>query len=255
MNDFEDLAPDVDERVRATLRVDAAMPADVWARLAAALEAEAASPAGVAVLPPPTPLRARRTAWLPALAAAAAVLVIAGLVLPGMLRGPDPAPVAAPPADSAAATALDAAPEAFAAGTSRGAPPEELPARQVLASGARYDTAGLDRQVVQLLDTIGASNATLMASVQPDSTPTEGTAGFTASLEGLRECLETLTAAPQALVIDRASYRGSDAAVVVLPPQGASPEIEVFVVGPGCSHADPAIRAHSFVRLRGGPAE
>ena len=262
-SDAADLDPMVEARVRAALRASSGMPEDVWTRLSAALAAEAQQANGQAVV---VPLR-RRTSLVPGLVAAAVVLVLAGIVLPGTLRPAQPEPVAAPAV--ANAVSRQAGPEADAANPEAGAVaamamPESLaqaptatvlPAMQVTASGAEYTPRTLDDQVVRLLDTVGASNARLVANVQPDSTPTEGSTGFTATLEGLRDCLSALTTAPQALVIDRARFTGDDAAVVVLPPTDPASPFEVFVVGAQCSQADPAILVHAWIAPDAGSAE
>lgn len=222
--------PEVLEQVSAALHVPGGMPDDVWARISGAIEAESAA----------RKAKPHRGAWLGGLAAASVAIVAVGLLAPTGTQAP--APVAAEAADVAVA----AAPMVAAKTVS-----ENPPARTVLASGQHYEPSRLREQVYRLLDTAGASNTRLMANVETDPTPTEGTDGFTATVEGERACLNGLTQADQALVIDRAEFLGLDAGIVVLPPEASSHpgSFEVFVVAPDCSVTDPQVIAHSWFTL------
>jgi hypothetical protein len=108
--------------------------------------------------------------------------------------------------------------------------------------------------VQQVVDTIGASTARLMADVQPDVSLTEGSSGFTASLPLLRSCLTWLTGSSeiQALFVDRSTYVGIPAVVVAVP---ASPEgsllaaLDVWIVSLDCEQDQSSILGRDQVSL------
>ena len=116
---------------------------------------------------------------------------------------------------------------------------------------SRIQVETIDQAVTTLVDTIGAGRTRLMSSVTQESDPTEGDSGFTATVEGLAGCLLALTASPdrRALVIDRATFQGADAGIVVVPVglaarDDATPfdRIDVWVVTPDCgTSADPVV--------------
>ena len=239
-----------DERLQEQLRNLPAepMPAEVWAQLQAAIAAEqdgreAARPA-------------RRTRWLAIAGAAAAVVIVGGLVI-GTNRTPTPAPVAAnAPAtlsteqQSAIANADPSSARIVTAGFA--------PARKVMASHTNYEKSHLREQVASLLAGVGVDDPSDVASMPQASTPeTVGTTGFTATVKGLRDCLTSLTknAAAQALVVDRALFEGLDAGVLVMPtgtaaegtpaPTLTAGPLDVWVVDPACDVLNPHVMLHT----------
>lgn len=211
---------------------------------------------------------------------AAAPPVADGQVEPSVLAtgprtSPDPAePTAAPatPADSAPAQ-----PTGQPGGEATGEPddpapaPTEspdvvgpsgamaVPARLVLASGTDYSPQAMTPQVTSLITTAGLVQGDDMASdvVEVHASaprglpPLVGSAGFTADVEALRDCVSRLHAAKggdaaglamPALLVDRASFNGVDAGVVVMlhSSPGAKPYLDVAVVGPDCTDDDVA---------------
>jgi hypothetical protein len=228
------------------------MPAPVWDRLSRVLAAEqaaraaAGSPAGADASADVVPIgtrtarreeaRTRRTRLLGGLVAAAVVVVAAGLGL-SALRGtsPGPAPVAAGAAE-------DAAVDGGAA-----------PALQITRTGTNYAQASFDDQVADLLasdevqDTLpralGAASGEAAVPVEAEDVAPVGEDGFTSSWAGLRACVAGLagSAQVQAIVVDRATYEGRDAGVVVLPTVRTTATVDVWVVEPGCGQADPRV--------------
>ena len=175
-----------------------------------------------------------------------------------------------PAAPAAPAAAPYGAPEAAPAPTGvaakSGGGDWVQPARVVLASGTDYTPAGLGTQVTGLLDRVGVDDAEDARAMPIEtSLPAVGASGFTASMTALRECITALTESTQsqALVVDRATYQGSDAGVVVAPtyddPPSTSPaptatlttdmgELDVWVVNPDCSVVDPSVMLHVLHR-------
>ncbi|MFZ4484975.1 MAG: hypothetical protein ACOYO9_00160 [Candidatus Nanopelagicales bacterium] len=243
--------PEPDAWVSAALRVEASMPSLVWERLDAALRDESDARARLGVtdgIATVTELasRRRRPSLLTGMVAAAVVLVAAGLVLPFVRdSGGSADSIVAGEAPMALPGAIeDAAPKS--AGSA--------PARQVVASGIDYSAGTLPTDVRQVVDTIGASSARLMSDVQPDPSMTEGVEGFTSSLPLLKACLTWLTGSDklQALFVDRASFEGSPAAVVVVPASGAVSilqSLEVWIVTLDCTQDDSSILGHETVSL------
>ncbi len=95
--------------------------------------------------------------------------------------------------------------------------------------------------------------------VSPVTLPIEG--GFTQSWDALRACLTWLakSAQAQALVVDRATYEGVDAGVVVAPASQVDPAtspppsttvessmgtLDVWVVKPECQQVKDGIMEH-----------
>ena len=240
-----------DAWVSAALRVETSMPSSVWERLDAALrdESDARSSLGVtegiATVTELAPRR-RRPSLLTGMIAAAAVVVAAGLVIPVMRdSGDSPESIVAAEAPMALPAAIEnAAPKSAG----------NAPARQVVASGIDYSAGTLPSDVRQVVDTIGASSARLMSDVQPDPSMTEGVEGFTSSLPLLKACLAWLTGSDklQALFVDRASFEGSPAAVVVVPASGGVSILEsldVWIVTLDCTQTDSSILGHETVSL------
>lgn len=278
------LDDDVQARLTAALSSTGPMPDDVWRRLESALSdesaarraAEAAVPltaagTGTDLLAP----RRRRTPLLAGLVAAAAAVVAVAVIAPQLTGGgggelvateaapvasaaraaadapapkePAPLAAAAPPADGAAPSApAPVAAEAAPVASMRSRSDAPFAARQVMRSGTDYTAETIDQAVMTLVDTVDASHARLMSSVAQEPDPTEGDTGFTATVEGIAGCLRALTAAAdrQALLIDRATFQGADAGIVVVPVGLAASDhstpfqqIDIWVVTPDCGTA------------------
>ncbi len=241
-----------------------AMPAAVWSRLQSVLNAEAATRAAdshdnvvlLAAGPNRTPSRPMR--WAGGLVAASVAVVAVGLAI-GVTRGTDAAvSVAGGALATASAATLDkmATTESTPESLTAAAPNAEMAvvpaAKVVLASSTNYLPDELPGQVVSLVKNAGfRTPEEAMAKQMPTSAmPVED--GFTASWEALRACLTALTKSPdaQALIVDRATYAGDDAGVIVTPamPEDADPAtpsptftvdttygaFDVWVVNPEC---------------------
>ncbi len=212
---------------------DPPMPEETWARLQAALRAEAPVVAG----------RGSRTArWAGGLVAAGVAVVAVGIAAT-VLRSGGGAVVADAGAENAAgAVAKMSAPSASAfaaadaavpastlapeaADTSSGAPfdttaADVVPAaRAVLDSRTDYQPGALPGQVVSLVKQAGFSTLrdAVTKQMPPPAMPVDD--GFTASWDRLRDCITWLTHSEQAqaLVVDRGTYSGVEAGVVVAP--------------------------------------
>ena len=252
MNDHVDAGDQGPEPwVTALLRGPDEMPSAVWERLEAALKAESdARSAGEVTVSMATISMAtesmatvtdlaprRRRSLLTGLVAAALVLVAVGIVVP-VTRGSDADPKSIVAAEASDSFANDPA----------------SPSRQVVASGINYSDESMPADIRQVVDSIGASSARLIADVTPDASMTEGQDGFTSSLPTLRSCIAWLTGSDQiqALFVDRATYKGSPAAVVVVPTSaGVSilESLEVWVVALDCNQKDSSILGHDMVSL------
>lgn len=246
------------------------MPDEVWSRLTGALGAEAAERAAgdhenvVVLTPTNRPSRGMR--WAGGLVAASVAIVAVGLAVNTVRGGSsDQVTVAGGAAMTTAPAAkaedrvaeLAASPEALSQAASEqpvtAAAPEVIPAaRMVLASNTNYLPDELQGQVVSLVKNAGFKTAKeAMDKVVPmASMPVDD--GFTASWDALRACLTWLTqsADSQALIVDRATYAGHDAGVIVAPaivpdadPTTPSPTVtldtrygafDVWVVNPDC---------------------
>lgn len=266
------------------------IPAWAWDRIDAALTAEsqdrsAAEATADAVVVPldSAPSRASRSGragyrWVGGLVAAALVVVVGGVVVTSLRTTSDSSDAVV--AAVAFATTENAAAEDAAAGTAatggpvavaEAAPAPKMggsgwvqPARMVLASGTDYTPAALGTQVTNLLDGVGIDTADEARAMPVDAAlASVGTGGFTASMPALRDCVTALTESTQsqALVVDRATYQGNDAGVVVAPTYddatatSVSPaptttlttdmgELDVWVVNPDCSVVDPRVLLH-----------
>lgn len=253
-----DDSDNVETWIESTLRVESRMPAHVWERLSLALLAEQAlrqaseagqSGATVTLLAG----RRRRPSVLIGVAAAAAVLITVGIV--GSLVqdfGSDSPDITAADAPKSAEAALGVAQQDAVVSNEAMAP-----ARQVMSSGIDYGPATMSGDVQQVVDTIGASTARLMADVRPDTSLTEGSSGFTSTLPLLRSCLTWLTGSSeiQALFVDRSTYEGRPAVVVAVP---ASPEgsllaaLDVWIVSLDCIQDPSSILGRDQVSLTSG---
>jgi hypothetical protein len=70
-----------------------------------------------------------------------------------------------------------------------------------------------------------------------------GEAGFTADLGALRDCITGImhSSGSTALIVDRATFDGGDAGIVIVPQAG---EVSVWIVGPACTSQAPRILRH-----------
>lgn len=219
----------------------------------------------------------------PLLAAAASLVLIGAVGIPVVLNSGTSPP---PPVADGAPIAASQTPEVPTDTTTQpdlGAPEpstapkvtDTVPAQIVVASGINYDGDAMSTQVADLLGAAGVVSAPMPdlsdpSMADPDSmlmvdevvsaagsTPTGyppmvGSAGFTADVDDMRNCVERLKAflstkmAPEpittmpALVVDRASYQGADSGVVVwLNDRGnGASRLDVAVVRPTCTAAD-----------------
>lgn len=215
------------------------MPPEVWNRLENALEAER-------VVVPLASRNSRgssrssgshRGRWVAGAAAAAAVVIGGGLLVSNTSQAP--APVAGgelSPADSAMVKS--------------GAP---LPTSRLLASGTDYSVTSLGSQITSLFrDKLGVSTATDIDSVS--SQPVSALPGddFMSDMGTLQSCVQTLAGTPegQALVVDRGSFAGQPAGLIVIStwdndmPAMVTPsalvttpkgELAVWIVDPTCT--------------------
>ena len=250
------------------------MPPEVWDRIETALAAEPPfapeAPAkpplsdrpGGAAKPPLSDSNVidlgeqrerRRSKVLPILAGAAGVVLVGAVVIPAMRAGNAPAPVteAAPGGGASAALAVPGSATPDVANPRRAAMPHMM-----MSTGTDYASAAMPDQVGSLLATAGITDAAAVADMSeaepPVAVETVGADGFTATAETLTDCLERLGMAAEdspALVIDRATYDGADAAVIVAVKSLADPTAEpavldVVVVGSQCSEDDVAAAEH-----------
>jgi len=264
------------------------MPDAVWQRLSAALAQETPLTQSAAQSAPAAASvhqigRARTRRRGPLLAAAASLVLIGAVGIPVVLNSGTSPP---PPVADGAPIAASQTPEVPTDTTTQpdlGAPEpstapkvtDTVPAQIVVASGINYDGDAMSTQVADLLGAAGVVSAPMPdlsdpSMADPDSmlmvdevvsaagsTPTGyppmvGSAGFTADVDDMRNCVERLKAflstkmAPEpittmpALVVDRASYQGADSGVVVwLNDRGnGASRLDVAVVRPTCTAAD-----------------
>ena len=212
------------------------MPPEVWARLENALEVERV----VVPLSSRTSRRTHRGRWVGGVAAAAAVVVVGGLLVSNTSQAP------APVADAAVQQSM---PEGDAMVKS-GAP---LPTSRLLASGTDYSPTSLGSQITTLFrDTLGIAKAADVDAVSQEAiTPLPGD-DFMSDIGGLRTCVQTLAGTPDghALVVDRGSFSGQPAGLIVIStwdhsmPSMVTPsalvatpkgDLAVWVVDPTCT--------------------
>lgn len=207
---------------------DVPMPDEVWTRLATALSAEAGA---TPIRPVAAPARRR---WLPAALGAGAAAVVVGIAVPLIAVGG--ANVASGPKETSAAVSME--PVTL----------DTVPARYVVSTGTDYSEPAMTTQVSGLLSTVGLDTATAMTSRQV-STPKVAAMGsarhdMTTDMTSLHDCLAALaggTDLPPALVVDRATFGGGDAAIVVFlhgQPTAGSATVDVVVINPACTQAD-----------------
>lgn len=157
-----------------------------------------------------------------------------------------PAPVAAVPSSQAQADTAapeSSAPLALAAPAPAGRS-MIMPTRVLTSTGTPYTAAQLDEQVGSLLATVQAQSPEQAAAMPtPTALDPVGSDGVTSNMASLRDCITGLmhSASATALVVDRSSFDGGDAAIIVMP--GAT-SVDVYVVAPDCSAAAPDVLHH-----------
>ena len=220
------------------------MPAEVWARLSAALAAEAAHrspmPTSTGIADAPARRASRPIRWGGGLIAASVAVVAVGI---GMTVVRDQSPDVAVVAGDAGAPALAEALTAPQGLSFAGMVP---PVRMLVDSDMDYTATGLRTQVASVMERFGAGTqekgveAAVPAAVDAAALPSTG---FTSDEQSLRDCITKLTALADstALMVDRSTFEGQDAGVVVTPEYeagaAASPapdQWRVFVVDPDC---------------------
>jgi len=223
------------------------MPMEVWARLSAALAEEAAHRS-----PPATPTRiagepaprvSRPIRWGGGLIAASVAVVAVGI---GMTVVRDQSPDVAVVAGDAGAMSAPALAEALTAPQNLSFAGMVPPVRMLVDSDMDYTATGLRTQVASVLKRFGAGTqekgveAAVPAAVDAAALPSTG---FTSDEQSLRDCITKLTALADstALMVDRSTFEGQDAGVVVTPEYGAGAaasaapdQWRVFVVDPDC---------------------
>ncbi|MHB1065908.1 MAG: hypothetical protein ACYC2Z_00550 [Candidatus Nanopelagicales bacterium] len=221
-----------------------AIPGGVWARLDHALVSEAASRAAemqgnVVVLSHP------RRRWAGGLVAAAVAVVAVGAgvaVVQGAgtrsIVATESAKQAAIPEETAV---LAEAPAEGGAGDLAVAAPAPAPSavvpasRIVMASNTDYTPSSLRSQVATMVrERFATPEDAYGDTAVAVQLPVVG--GFTRSWDALRDCLRELTRSStiQALVVDRGTFNGSAAGVIVAPVEDGVGLFDVWVVNGDC---------------------
>jgi hypothetical protein len=96
------------------------------------------------------------------------------------------------------------------------------PSVEIMESGNEYNSSNLRESINQILRKIGVEKPMdmFMAPVQNlEAKKMSKSTGMTGSLESLRKCVTEITnsESSQALFVDRATYQGMDAGVIVIP--------------------------------------
>jgi hypothetical protein len=96
------------------------------------------------------------------------------------------------------------------------------PSVEIMESGNEYNSSNLRESINQILRKIGVEKPMdmFMAPVQNlEAKKMSKATGMTGSLESLRKCVTEITnsESSQALLVDRATYQGMDAGVIVIP--------------------------------------
>ncbi len=204
-----------------------AMPTSVWEHISTTLSLESAdrivpdSPAALGSDPAVRELERYRkhrigSKWVGGLVAASVTLFAVGIgvnVLNSDTADQNPIVAGAPPAQSDSLAADS--PQVIQAGF-------VPPAIEVLESGSDYNSTNLRDNVTALLSKLGIKKPMdiFMAPLTDMSSKkmTKAT-GMTGSLESLRNCLNEITKSEssQAIFVDRATFQGMDAGVIVIP--------------------------------------
>ena len=235
------------------------MPDWAWARITTALATEQA---GSAARRPP-----RLARWGGGLVAASVAVVAVGVGVTAFQDSGSGGAVVAGSATSAASAAAGSVPTAAGAAAFEAAPlTKELAATRELSfasmvppvfrlidSETPYTAAGLKDQVADVMASAGmptsstAVEEAISGPVEPVVTTDVPADGFTSTAESLRDCVTKVTreAEATALLVDRSTFEGAAAGVIVAPEgagaQAASAEdpaveeLEVMVVDPDCN--------------------
>jgi hypothetical protein len=221
------------QRLEGVLAAEAARRGPVSAPVAAAGEVGAADPVPAAVIPITRARRSGPMRWAGGVVAAGVVVVAGAVVVPTMLAG------TATVAGDAVTITLDASARASSPQdlAPAGGQPEAMPdaaaevapmaavepaAKVVLASNTVYTPKTLRSQVVDLVRQEGITSPEDAATYSAVTMDLPTLAGFTQSWDALRECLTRLAmpADATALLVDRGTYDGEPAGVIVAPDTG-----------------------------------
>ena len=210
------------------------MPTSVWEQISTTLSLEAAdrvvpdSPAALGSDPAVRELDSYRKhriggKWVGGLVAASVTLFAVGIGVNvlnsdstdqnSVVAGAQPQGVQSQSAESGSVAA--GSPQVIQAGF-------VPPAVEVMESGSDYNSTNLRDNVTKLLNKIGINKPMdiFMAPIH-DMTAKKMTkaTGMTGSLESLRNCLNQITKSEssQAIFVDRATFQGMDAGVIVIP--------------------------------------
>lgn len=231
------------------------MPEWAWARITSALAAEQAAGS------PRRPSRLLR--WGGGLVAASVAVLAVGVGVTafqgsgsgGAVVAGDPGVTALSEGSADAAVAGAAAFEAAAPAAEELAASRQLsfasmvpPVFRLVDSDTAYTATGLKDQVEEVMASTGmpASTAAVEQAMAAEPEPTVMSDvpadGFTESAESLRDCITKLTRqeTSTALLVDRSTFEGSAAGVIVTPeapdaPAAPMEEVEVTVVDPECN--------------------
>lgn len=244
LGDLDFLRPDAVEPI--------AMPDAVWDRLSGVLAAQQAAPVSTGRTRP-----SRAVRWAGGLVAASVAVLAVGVAVTAfqgngsggaVVAGDAPATAVAQElgaADSAAGAAPETASELLSS-------PKTLsfaglaPTQMLVDSDTAYTSTGLRSQVRSVLNAFGIADKREAESVMSAPAMTDMEAmpmrGFMATEQTLRDCIETLTkdAEATALMVDKATFEGQDAGVVVAPtepPAASQPDLgllQVWVVDQDC---------------------
>jgi hypothetical protein len=229
------------------------MPEWAWARISSALAAEQPAPAR-------RPSRLLR--WGGGLVAASVAVLAVGVGVTafqgsssgGAVVAGDPGAAALSEGSADAAVAGAAAFEAAAPAAEDFAASRQLsfasmvpPVFRLIDSDTAYTATGLKDQVEEVMASTGMPASTaaveqaMAAEPEPMVMSDVPADGFTESAQSLRDCITKLTQqeTSTALLVDRSTFEGSAAGVIVTPdvpeaPAAPMEEVEVTVVDPEC---------------------
>jgi hypothetical protein len=251
-----DATPQEEAHVRALLASlrddDIPMPPEVWTRLAAVVAQERRSgddgPApGSAPTPLDTspdhpgatvhrlaPVAARRRSalrWLPGAAAAVVVVALGAAVVHGAALSGG--------ASSSAGAAASESSQALS-DTAQGGTTGTGGVRTESTSGTAYTSAGLAAQVGALVASTTRSTAAAPAVPTDHAASVQPSGALLLAGPTLAACLTQLVdrSGVAALAVDRGSYDGRTADVLVLPTTGDARSLDVYVLVPGCTAAN-----------------
>ncbi len=196
------------------------MPTSVWEHLATTLSLESAdrvvpdSPAALGSDPAVLELESYRKhriggKWVGGLVAASVTLFAVGIGVNALNSDTDDRNVVV------AGALTTTSPQIVQAGFVQ-------PAVEVMESGHDYNSANLKDTITRLLGTIGINEPMdmFMAPIHSmESAKMNKSTGMTGNLETLRRCLNEITnsESSQAIFVDRATFQGMDAGVIVIP--------------------------------------